>query len=162
MEVAPGSVFLDLPLDLKAKIKKAADRKIAERSRDETLTHEEEGRTDEEIIDEAAELAAKVVLTHREDGKALRKLVRKFANELNESPKQVVMRKTKGGVADKIEVPMPFKEKTRSLKDLSFALAKAVTIERISHNLDDKQLAGTGTFEIYTSVPDPYPLPDGI
>lgn len=150
--------------DLKAKIKKAADRKIAEQSRDEPLTQEAdepEGRSDDEIIDEAAELAARVVISHRQDGKALRKLVRKFSEELNTNPRQVVMRKTSEGT-DKIEIPLPFKEKTRSLKDLSFALAKAVTIERISHNLDDKQHLGTGTFEIYTSVPDPNLLPEGI
>ena len=114
-----------------------------------------------EIIDEAAELAARVVLSHRADGKNLRRLVAKFANELDSNPRQVVMRKTKEGT-DKIEIPIPLKEKTRSLKDLALALAKAVSIERISHNLDDKQHLGTGTFEMYSSIPDPNLLPDGI
>ena len=118
--------------DLKTKIKKAADRKIAEQSRDKPSAPDEpEGRTDEEIIDEAAELAARVVLSHRADGKNLRRLVAKFANELDTNPQQTVMRKTKDGT-DKIEIPIPLKEKTRSLKDLALALAKAVSMRLLS------------------------------
>lgn len=151
--------------DLKPAIQKAVDRKLVERTGVRHPTHEAKQstpRTDEEIVDEAAEAQTELILAHRESGQKMRGLVDTLSSELKDSPKQIVMRKVKGGGTVEIEVPLSIKERSQSIKDLTYALAKAVSIERISHNLDDRQLLGTGVIELHTSVPNPKPVPEGI
>ena len=110
----------------------------------------------------AAEAQTELILAHRESGQRMRGLVDSLSTEIRDKKTQTVMRKTKGGETIKVEVPISLKERGQTIKDLTYALAKAVSIERISHNLDDKQLLGTGVIELHAAVPNPKPLPEGV
>lgn len=150
--------------DLAPAIKKAVDRKLIEKTgktpplRDEVAAP----RSDEQIIDDAAEAQTELILAHRKAGEDARTVVEGLVKELLDSPQMTVIRKASDGTTETIEIPLPLKEQARSIKDLAMALDRLVGVERTSHNLNDRQVLGTGTIELYTNVPNPAPLPDGI
>ena len=149
--------------DLKPAIQEAVDRKLVEKTGSDDLTREgSKPRSDEQIVEDAAEAQAELILEHRQAGRNMRTLVQQFQNELMDSPTQVVIRKIKGGGNEQIEVPIPFKDRTAALRDLSMALVKAVDVERVSHNLNDRQYHGTGTIELVHTVPGAKPVSDGV
>lgn len=149
--------------DLEPAIKKAVERKLYEKTGETVATRDrDKPRSDEEIVEDAAEAQTNLILEHRTAGKNLRNLITSLQTELETSPTMTMLRKTKDGETTEIEVPVPLKDRIQATKDLSFALTKTVGIERISYNLEDRQSIGTGTIELVHQVPRAKPVPEGI
>lgn len=117
-------------------------------------------RSDAEAVEDAAELAAEVVTTHRKDAVSLRTKAMAIIDEVGENAAMTAI--TRNG--DEVTVHVDVTKRASALNQASRALSTAVDIERRSLNLDRKegQLFGGGQFVIVTNVPEPDPLPPGI
>jgi len=99
-------------------------------------SNQEKQLSDQEIIDKAAEIAADVVLRHREEIKALLNIENALLEELSNGPKKLYLSTFQGEILEK-EVSLTVKEKSATLKDLAAVRAQRVTLERQAYNLND-------------------------
>jgi len=144
--------------DLSEDYSNAVDRKLIERAKGDKGDGIE--RSDQDVVDEAAEVAAGVVEKHRKDADKLREAAMRIITEVDDNEAVTVV--TRNG--DKVTIQADVTKRAQALNNASRALSQAVDIERKSLNLDQKEGAsfGFGSFTIISNVPLPDPLPPGI
>jgi hypothetical protein len=117
-------------------------------------------KSDDETVDEAAEVAAEAVYKHRRNADELRAAAMRIIREVDANEPFTVV--TKDG--SEVQLQDDVTKRAQALTNASRSLTAAVDIERKSLALDrkDGDIAKTGTFNVYTNVPDPEPVPPGI
>lgn len=148
--------------DLSEDYSAAVDRKLIGRVKgDKGDKGDVAERSDEDVVDEAAEVAAETVEKHRKDADKLREAAMRIITEVDDNEAVTVV--TRNG--DKVTIQADVTKRAQALNNASRALSQAVEIERRSLNLDRKEggiAFGFGAFTIISNVPEPDPLPPGI
>lgn len=147
--------------DLSEDYESAVDRKLIEKTKgDKGDKGDGSERSDEEAIEDAAEVAAEAVIKHRRDADKLRSAAMNIIDEVDLNEQFTVL--TRNG--DKVTIHADVTKRAQALSQASRALTQAVEIERKSLSLDKKDgiSFGTGSFTIISNVPEPDPLPPGI
>lgn len=91
-------------------------------------------KTDEQIIEEAAEATTNVVVLHREQIKALVKHENDLLKELAENPTKVHISSYLGEVTE-TKLNLTVKERSATLKDLAHVRAQRIALERQAHGI---------------------------
>lgn len=89
-----------------------------------------------ELIEQAAERGAQVVLTHRKDINRLRDLEAAFLEELSGSPTKLYITQYQGEIVS-AEVGIPVTDKSAALNNLANVQHKRIQLERQAFNLND-------------------------
>lgn len=100
-----------------------------------------QGLSDGEIVDAAAEVGHAVITRHMIEIAALVEIENQLLKELSDSPKRSYMANFQGQIISK-EVQLTVKEKSATLKDLADVRAKRIILERQAYNLDDEGGSG--------------------
>ena len=94
------------------------------------------GASDQEIIEQAAEVGSGVILRHRDEIAILLKHETSLLDELQNSPKKSYMANFQGQIISE-DVELTVKEKSATLKDLAAVRAQRIALERQAYSLDD-------------------------
>jgi hypothetical protein len=111
-----------------------------------------------EVVALNSDLASEIEIKHRELGNYALTACRKILADIVDN--------VAANVADRDgnvhPVTMPPAAKAKALKDLLYAIEKAVAIERKSWNMDTAKgnIGGESNFNVLINVPDPDPLPE--
>ena len=116
--------------------KKVKDR-IKEKLVTSLVTSGEQNKSlsDNDIIEQAAEVGSNVVLRHRKEIFDLLKYEADFLKELSEKPKKLYLSTFQGVILEK-EVGLTVTEKSVTLKNLAAVRAQRITLERQAHSID--------------------------
>lgn len=149
--------------DLTEDYEKAVERKVIERAKGVDRIDRVDGpqKSDEDTVEEAAEVAATTVERHRKDAEELRSAAMRVIREVDENEEITVL--TRNG--DELTIRVDVTKRAQALNNASSSLNRAVDIERKSLNLDkngNPGLFGSGQFTIISNVPLPDPVPPGI
>ncbi len=112
---------------------------------------DKESFTDDEFIDQAAEIGTGVLLRHRVEIKALLELEEAFLIELGGTPTRGQFASFQGDISS-ISVDLTLPEKVKTLKDLAAVRAQRIALEREAYNIkaDSEPDNGTGEDRIWT------------
>ena len=145
--------------DLSEDYEAAVDRKLIEKATTGDGGDDSE-KSDQDAVEDAAEVAASTVTNHRKDAVALRSHAMDIIEEVGKNEEITVL--TRNG--DKVTVHVDVTKRASALNQASRALSAAVDIERKALNLDRKDgiSFGGGSITIISNVPEPLPLPPGI
>ncbi len=150
--------------DLSSDVAKATQRKLVEGTLDKKLD-KVSSKSDDQIVEEAAEEAAAVVRMHRDDVRKLQERIVILTAELADGHETEVVIQP-DGTTKEIRKPLPLRVRSGILKDLAFSTQRLVATERISFNMDirtgDKVWGSDGIIYIENPTPEPKPLPEGI
>lgn len=113
-----------------------------------------------EVVELNSDLASEVEIKHRIIGNILNKAAMEILDEIWRNDAVDLVGRD-GSVST---VKMTPAVRAKALKDLLYAIDKAVAIERKSWNMDAAERKGEGNthFNVLINVPDPLPLPEGI
>lgn len=101
--------------------------------------HASRPASDQEIVNQVAEIGSGVILRHREEIAALLQYENDLLIELGSKPKKSYMANYQGEIISK-DVELTVKEKTAALKDLAFVRAKRIELERQAYDLNSGDL----------------------
>lgn len=126
------------------KVQKQIKEKVLRKGlrKDDNLRNEK-NLTDNEIIDQAAEVGSGVILRHRTEIKALLDLEESFLIELGGTPTRGQFASFQGDISS-IEVDLTLPEKVKTLKDLAAVRAQRIALERQAYNIKDDTEPDTG------------------
>lgn len=100
-----------------------------------------EGGSDQELIDHAADAGVNIVLRHRAEILELLEHEKALLEELKDSPQKSYMANYQGEIISQ-DVGLTVKEKSATLKDLAAIRAQRIALERQAHNLEDYSQKG--------------------
>lgn len=115
------------------------EKKVREEVRNKLVRREvrKPDANDAEIIEQAAERGANVVMSHRKDIAQMRALEEKLLDELENNPTKLYLAQYQGKVVQK-KVCIPVTEKSAALNNLANVQHKRIQLERQAFNLNDK------------------------
>ena len=112
-----------------------------------------------EVVNLNSEIASEIEIKHRIIGNRVLKAAMEVLDEIQRKSAFNVTNHD-GNVAYAEMTPAA---KAKVLKDLVYAIDKAIAIERKSWNMDKQEGGGpAGVFKVNINVPDPLPLPDHL
>jgi len=94
------------------------------------------GNDDDEVVDAAAEIGAKIIISHRIDIKNLQTLETALISELGNSPKKLYIAQYQGNLVEK-ELELTASERAQATNNLANVQHKRIQLERQAYNLDD-------------------------
>ena len=156
--------------ELTERYRKSVEHKVVEKAKSQQLVgylanigdkvYASEEDIDDVAIDDASEISSRVVLEHQLNAQSLREAAMAIIREIYANKPYTVV--TKDGSEFKVQAELP--KRAQALYIASKALSQAVTIERVSLNLDCKDglKPGGAVFQVISNVPEPDPLPPGI
>lgn len=110
-------------------------------------------KTDDQVINEAADKGVDVVVKHRIEIKRLDSIEEKLIKELENNPKKVHVSNYQGKITQ-TKLNITIMEKTASFKNLTGGMTQRIALERQAHNInddavsDDKKRIRVGIMEI--------------
>ena len=134
--------------DLSKQVRKAVAAKVAVKAVQEAV-----GKTDAQIIEEAASHGADLVTRHQQQASQWQNIVDALASTLKQQLATGKIEVTgKDGSAQLIDVPLDYVSKT--LAQGVTALEKLIKLERQAHNLDETERSGRSLDELLDDVAD--------
>ena len=111
-----------------------------------------------EVVALNSDLASEIEIKHRKLGNAALTACRKILADIVDNVAANVVDRD----GNLHPVAMTPAARAKALKDLLYAIEKAVAIERKSWNMDtaNGKIGGEGNFNVVINVPDPDPLPE--
>lgn len=119
--------------NLAGKVKKQVNENLIRAS---IRDSDKESFTDQQFIDQAAEIGTGVLLRHRKEIKALLELEEAFLIELGGTPTRGQFASFQGDISS-IQVDLTLLEKVKTLKDLAAVRAQRIALERQAFNIKD-------------------------
>lgn len=126
--------------------KKVRENLVREQVRTSNQNGTPQNLTDNQIIDQAAEIGSTVILRHRNEIKALLELEEAFLIELGATPQRGQFASYQGEISS-VDVNLTVSEKAKTLKDLASVRAQRIALERQAFNIKDDTEADDGTGE---------------